>query len=275
MSIPAIWKRACERLPARRTFAFAAGLWNPLKAGFYCPRHRHAAIEVVLHPAGRGTTNTESGTFAFAEGSAVVYAPGEWHDQTMETAGEDICVQVALPRGARSWPRAGFVTGPVERPWLVEEMRHLCRSQAGPGGFEQRVIDLRATAVLLALVDMAVSREDAVSPAERHVRRAEQFIHEHFATLRSLSDVAAHVGVTPDHLRHLFKKLRGRSLIRHVNEVRIARARTLLASSPFPLKQVASMCGFRDEYYFSAVFRRFAKLSPGQYRRQAGISGAS
>jgi len=97
------------------------------------------------------------------------------------------------------------------------------------------------------------------------------FMSEHFAGISSLRDVAEHVGVSHDHLRHLFIKARGRSLIRHLNEIKVARAKILLTNSPLPLKQIAATCGFKDEYYFSAVFRRLTNLSPGLYRNK-GLS---
>ncbi len=50
------------------------------------------------------------------------------------------------------------------------------------------------------------------------------------------------------------------------NELRIGRARSLLGYSRLSLKEIADHCGFRDVYYFSAVFTRFTRLAPGQYR---------
>ena len=121
---------------------------------------------------------------------------------------------------------------------------------------------------MLALVDIVTkaSREDALPPSERHVMQAERFMSEHFADIRSLRDVAGHVGVSHDHLRHLFSNARGRSMVRHLNEIKVARAKILLTNSPLPLKQIAATCGFKDEYYISAVFRRLTNLSPGLYR---------
>jgi len=199
----------------------------------------------------------------------VIYGAGEAHDQVMDSGGEDLCVQIAPPEKARRGFAEGFLVPPIEQPWLIEEIQQLCRSRAQPGAWEQRILNYRATAVLLALVDFAAdaSRKNALPLSERHVLKAEHFIGLHFPKLDSLHEVARHVGLGLDHLRHVFKRQRGKSLIQHLNEVKVGRAKTLLASSPFPLKEVAALCGFRDEYYFSAVFKRFTHMSPGEYRR--------
>ena len=36
------------------------------------------------------------------------------------------------------------------------------------------------------------------------------------------------------------------------------------------MKQIATMCGFKDEYYFSAVFRKFTATAPGAYQNKTG-----
>jgi transcriptional regulator GlxA family with amidase domain len=101
---------------------------------------------------------------------------------------------------------------------------------------------------------------------ERHVRKAEHYINEQYGKIDSLRQVAEAIGIGYDHLRHSFKARRGKSLVRQLNEVRVERAKALLAHSRLPLKQISSMCGFRDEYYFSAVFRKLAHAAPGRYR---------
>lgn len=271
---PVLWRKILGQPARNEPLAFAAGIRHTVRKNYYCGMHSHPAVEIVYHPTGKGTTRLAGQKIPFAEGSAVIYAPGEEHDQAMTEDGDDLCVQIALPARLRGKLRGGFFVPHIGQSWLTEEIAHLCRSRAQPGGLEQRIFDLRATAVLLALLDLAtaVSREHALPSSERHVLQAEQFISEHFSTLRSLREVAEHVGLSHDHLRHLFKQARGKSLVHHLNEVKVSRAKILLASSPLPLKQIAALCGFQDEYYFSAVFRKLTHFPPGWYRQKS--SGA-
>ena len=269
----AIWKTALDQSARQPPPAFVSGLIHSVRRGFTCGMHSHPAVEIVYHATGRGETRAAGRSIPFHEGSAVVYAPHEMHDQSMASDGEDLCVQVALPGSVRRKLVCGFFVPRIGQPWLIAEIQNLCRSRAQPGGLEQRVFDFRAAAVLLALVDIAMraSHEDALPPSERHVMQAEQFMGEHFASISSLRDVANHVGVSHDHLRHIFRVARGRSLVHRLNEIKVARAKILLTNSPLLLKQIAATCGFNDEYYFSAVFRRLTSVSPGLYRNK-GIS---
>lgn len=266
----AIWKTLGAGRGRPPTLSFVAGLRHAMKRGEYVPMHAHRDVEIVYHPTGCGVTRLGHAPWEFEKGSVVVYAPGEKHDQRMTAGGEDLCVQVTVPVRMRAALRHGFYVPRVDRSWLVEDLRHLSCSRSVPGGSAQRILDLQAGAVLLALIE-AASDDMPVSPALRQVEKAERFIDEHFPSIDSLQEVAAHVGISHDHLRHRFKAARGRSLVRHLNEVRVARARLLLSNSPLPLKQIATLCGFRDEYYFSAAFRKLTAESPGGYRTRAAL----
>jgi AraC-like DNA-binding protein len=263
-----IWKKHLGRLASAGPLKFVAGFQHTVRARDYCGLHAHRAAEIVYHPSGRGQTLLGNRKWKFEEGSVVIYAPEEGHDQRMETSGEDLCIHIAVPTATSRQLRAGCYVPRLERPWLADGIRDLCRSRSVSGDSEQRVLDLRATAILLSLVELAcaTSNSDRISSAESKVTAAEQFMSEHFPAISSIRDVAEHVGVSHDYLRHLFKGVRGKSIVRHLNEIKIARARLLLLNTPLPLKQIATMCGFKDEYYFSAVFYKLTSTRPGAYR---------
>ena len=266
-----IWREAISGQDKVLLFRFVAGMRASLLQNGYCVSHSHKAVEIVFHRKGRGRTLLNGQDVFFEEGSVVIYAPGECHDQMMEVEGEDNWVQIALPPKISAKLKTGIYIPHVEELWIIEDLRQLSRSRAQPRECEQRILDLRASAVLLALVQAAFANSEylATSVSERRVRKAEQFIQDHFATIRSLREVAEFAEISHDHLRHLFKATKGKSLISYLNEVRVARSRMLLVASPLPLKQIAAMCGFKDEYYFSAVFRKMTGLSPGSYRWKA------
>ncbi len=204
----------------------------------------------------------------FDNGDVVVYAPNEMHDQVMKQEGEDMCVTIAVPRGRERLPTTCFSVSNVEDASIIEDIRLLSRGGVRLDPTEQAIFNLRATSTLYALVHLACARgeEDGRDSAQNHVRKAEHYIRDHFTTIRSLPEVAEAVGISYDHLRHLFKAKRKKSLVGYLNEMRMERAKTLLIHSRLPLKQVAAMCGFADEYYFSAVFHRSVQMPPGRYR---------
>ena len=69
-------------------------------------------------------------------------------------------------------------------------------------------------------------------------------------------------------LEHRFRRSVGSSPYSFLNELRIERAKVLLAEPrKRTLTRVASECGFKELRRFRLVFRRLTKLSPAEYRR--------
>jgi AraC-like DNA-binding protein len=250
---------------------YVHGMRHSVTARFHCQTHDHPMVEIVYHPSGSGISRLGDGTeIAFGEGSAVIYAARMPHDQVMDSDGEDLCVQIALPGRAGRLPRGYLFLPLVDDSVLLEEIYLLSKGQVKATAAEQGILDLRATALLLELIHLACrgdenSQQDA---AERYVDWAERYMRQNFARITALPEIAAQVGISQDYLRHLFQQAKGRSPVVYLNEIRVDRAKNLLMYSSLPLKQIAGMCGFRNEYYFSAVFKKYARQAPLAYRRK-------
>lgn len=249
-------------LPSRYVWGWA----HVVKSGGYSKWHSHPHLEIVYHRRGRGSTSVKNGeAIDFEEGGVVIYAPEEPHNQQMKGRGEDVCVHLDIPADRRTNLRGGIYVGEVENPVVIKEIESLAAGTPVEGN--RLAYDLRASSVLVALVEAACSRsKQDVAPGEKRVRQAEEYVREKFREIETLAEVAEHVGISHDRLRHLFQIHRGKSLIRYLNETRVARARSLLSHSRMEIKEVADACGFRDVYYFSNVFRLLAKCPPAQYR---------
>lgn len=53
-----------------------------------------------------------------------------------------------------------------------------------------------------------------------------------------------------------------------LQRLRLQRAALLLASRGDPVKEIARLCGFKNEYHFSTAFKRQHALAPSHYRSQ-------
>lgn len=290
------WKKLHRQLASGRLLSHKAGVRHRLADGHRTAPHSHPnAIEIVFHPAGCGHTTTfpDKGTgerIDFAPGDAVLYAPNLLHDQVIDKGGEDWCVLATAPPGPRL--RGCLRVPSISDTALCSEIESLARSlSAEPDAYHGApdsekneamsdaasvLLDLRTSAIVLHLLNLAIAADSVERRhskqfslrAMRQVEAAELYIQQHHDEIESLAEVARHVDLSHDHLRHVFRQVRGRSLVRYLNEIRIIRARTLLANTVLPIKEIAGLCGFCDEYYFSTQFRRFCFTTPGAYREQ-------
>ncbi|PAW77909.1 MAG: hypothetical protein B9S32_09940 [Verrucomicrobia bacterium Tous-C9LFEB] len=245
---------------------FVTGMRHRVLAGRYTRFHSHPEIEAVFHPTGAGTTRLlHRPAITFKEGAVVLYGVGEMHEQTISRSGEDLCLQWLIPVDLAP---SGLLHLPhLSDPYLISEFLALTLGQSVDSPTQRALLDSRASSVLLNLLHLALAQSEELSTGEKYVAQAEQFIRDEYPKIRSLMQVALHVGLSLSHLRSLFKKSRGISMVTYLNQVRIERARNLLIHSQLPIKEVATQCGFADEYYFSTVFRQHTHLPPGRFRR--------
>lgn len=96
---------------------------------------------------------------------------------------------------------------------------------------------------------------------------AMQYMAEHLAEPMTRDDVAAHCSMSPTHFSRMFRKHTGRSFVDMLNQMRVDRASEMLLHTDKELALVALETGFRDQSYFTKVFRRYTGDSPGNYRR--------
>ena len=120
----------------------------------------------------------------------------------------------------------------------------------------------------LAHVDTALQRNRKLSvQAQRLVRLAMAYIHEHYAEPVSRADLARHVALSEDYLTACFRREVGVTPIAYLNRYRVNQAKRLLTDTDQSVTEIALQVGFSDSGYFSRVFRREVGLSPEAYRQ--------
>lgn len=118
------------------------------------------------------------------------------------------------------------------------------------------------------------SAQGGAAPAQERpapVAQAVAFAEAHYLdpTLQS-ARLAAAGGVSPSHLRLLFRQSLGVSPMRFVAALRLERACLLLRSTDLPVKRVALESGYPDANHFCRLFRQHHGMSPGRWRSQSG-----
>lgn len=99
------------------------------------------------------------------------------------------------------------------------------------------------------------------------IELAKDYMEEHYFEPLTLNMVADKVGITPAYLSSLFSQHMGITLIDYLNEVRIDHACIYLKQNYFKTYEIAYKVGYRDEKYFSKVFRKVKGMSPSEYKK--------
>lgn len=82
----------------------------------------------------------------------------------------------------------------------------------------------------------------------------------------TVAGLARREGMSVRHFSRLFRASTGTTVSDFAAQVRIERAKTLLADEQVLIKEVAFRCGFQSSSSFSSAFRRATSLTPQQFR---------
>lgn len=114
--------------------------------------------------------------------------------------------------------------------------------------------------------DVKTELADEINPL---VELAKEHIAEHYYENLMLADVAQKVGVSAGYLSTLFQKQLSKGFVDYLNEIRIERACTYLQQNYLKTYEIAYKVGFKDEKYFSKVFKKVKGQSPSEYQKSS------
>ncbi|MGL4292336.1 MAG: two-component regulator propeller domain-containing protein [Bacteroidales bacterium] len=76
------------------------------------------------------------------------------------------------------------------------------------------------------------------------------------------------IGMSRATLYNKLKQLTDTSVNDYINKLRIAKAGALLKQSDLPIQEIAGLCGYSNQRYFSTAFKQHTGLSPSKYRER-------
>ncbi|WP_169084302.1 response regulator [Paenibacillus sp. PL91] len=94
-----------------------------------------------------------------------------------------------------------------------------------------------------------------------------KYIEQHPHEDITLQDISERFFLSREYISRKFKQETNENLSDFIAEVRMKRAKELLANGQLKISQVAELVGFQDEKYFSRVFKKRTNCSPNDYRK--------
>lgn len=169
--------------------------------------------------------------------------------------------------GRLSWPRA-------ERDPTAETLGHLlAAAMREPDPAKSMFVEH----VTLALVTHSAlrygqDRADAAVPSRSGLapwqeRRAKDVMGARFAAALTMTEVARACKLSPSYFAAAFRRSTGSPPHRYLSGLRVSEAKRLMLTTELSLADIALLCGFSDQSYFTRVFSNLVGRSPGQWRR--------
>lgn len=147
---------------------------------------------------------------------------------------------------------------------LFRAMHELVSDCGRAGGLPEIVRSQRMYAILCQLL---LPRTAAGRYGASPVDRALDYIRLHLGEKLTIRDVADSVGLSPSHFSRLFHSATALSPYEYILLQRMDRAKTLLVTTTYSVKEIAYMVGYGNEATFTTAFSDKVGVSPRAYRK--------
>ncbi|HEX6199545.1 MAG TPA: helix-turn-helix domain-containing protein, partial [Thermoanaerobaculia bacterium] len=116
-----------------------------------------------------------------------------------------------------------------------------------------------------------VDFEERLDHGDRAVLRAQAWLASNSSTAKPVEAMAARSGLAPRSFQRRFRRATGHSPIAYVQQLRVHRAKGMLAGTRDSIEEIAWRVGYEDPSAFSRLFKRITRVTPGAYRRRMEI----
>jgi AraC-like DNA-binding protein len=227
---------------------------------FNCRRQQHNSTPgkvFLLEPGDiHDGTAPQAGGFTYR----TLYLDPNWLDRELRAQFEDTPdnTQLSFAATLAEDPRLAIATASA-----FEAMHH----------DELRIVRQTALDHLLANLTSHLRWRTLLNPDPRLplvAQRARDYLHSHSHQDIGLDDLAQATGVDRFRLSRAFKNAFGMAPHAYLIQLRLTRARHLLARGELPVN-VAAALGFADQSHLGRWFQRAYRMTPADYRRRCSI----
>ena len=103
------------------------------------------------------------------------------------------------------------------------------------------------------------------------VNRFMELIFDRSVPMGSVSGYAAKLGISPSYLNKLVRTETRHSAMEWVEIARVNWAKTLLKDRERSIADISYAIGIEDPSYFSRFFRKYTRMTPSEFRKEASI----
>jgi AraC-like DNA-binding protein len=227
-------------------------------SGWKTREHAHDdAYEMILILEGEIETRIRGETLRGPVGSVFVYPRGMPH--------EERAIDGPLHMLLVVWRERTPTRVPPDWPLISSDSRGRIRELAH-WLHELQPGDPPTLSSLLHCALFEFERGATLSPDDP-ISRVCRHIDQNFSQKITLKDLAKIAHQSPYHFSRLFRQRTGMPPMRYLRQTRVEAAKTLVVTSPLPLRAIASMVGLVDEFHLSRVFRSLTGHAPSMLRR--------
>lgn len=257
---------------------------DKLNPQYVMPLHWHRELEVLRIIKGSMLLFVNNEAFELDSGDCVVIPSGALHRGEPKDCAYDCAVfdisMIASGKSGRARELTQLIMSsrkgiypicPDANRYISELLDTVAEKKEF---FEFKVLSLLSEIAHVIYTSNSAITEHRESEKTAHRRAVMTLLIEkierEYKTHLTLADLAEQAQINEKYLCRFFKEYTGQTPIDYINRLRVERACYELSVGRRNVTEAAFECGFNDLGYFSKIFKKYKKISPGEYRRKFG-----
>jgi len=203
--------------------------------------------------------------------------------------------QQILPEGVAAWIRIGdrknlisalnaaaqkmpLIASNGERPWpLAVHVAQLIDAMFTERKEELNLVDILAAKTvpeLMRLLEQIMRQNNEEGSGDGRNRKAQLvdevrvYMQENLAEHVTLESAARVASINSSYLSRIFSEVTGQGFADYLAEIRVEKARGLLANRRLKIYEVAELVGYHNAKHFMRVFKKLEGVTPTEYREK-------
>lgn len=110
----------------------------------------------------------------------------------------------------------------------------------------------------------------SISANSKHLNiiKSLEYIKQNYDKEINISNIAEYLKVSESYLSHLFKEETNYTVLEYITLYRLSKACLLLKDPNIRIQEVASSVGYKDQRYFSNIFKKHLGVTPNYYKER-------
>lgn len=261
--------------------------WDDFRMSF----HEHNSVEIMYVITGQCQVDAATDTFALKKGDFILLDANVSHRLIVEKNNpcRMLNIEFVFVDKKSSFPTMKQLAEgsqaltewlSKDTPYVVlkdpDEIYHTLKSLVLQldelGSDNEMMVQLLLAQVLIRTATLAIEAKDHQhQPSDEYVKNAVTYIHHHYDCDIQVKDIAASVNVHPGYFHRIFKASMGCTVMDYLANIRIEKAKMLLAHTDIPITDIASYIGINSREYFSSLFKKHTGSTPLNYRKSLHI----
>lgn len=231
--------------------------------------YKSSFYHATLITGGDGVLLTSTESIKITKGDIFFLFPNASY--TIEAVSDDFMYMYISYMGIR----AGEAMAKLEissKNLLFHGFEHLIPAWKTGINLSTEVSEFSSEGILLltfaAIGNGMPTKKDSKSKAKKTVINIKNYIDDNFREPDlSLEKISSELFYNKKYVSHIFKSEMQVGFSDYLNTVRIQHACALMEQGITSIKDIASMCGFRDALYFSKIFKQKMNVSPTRHMK--------